>query len=189
MLHRPLYFVSLGQLGTSPAELEKKMGDILDLCGRWDALILLDEADILLEKRTKGGSLERNAMVSVMLRLVEYFKGVLFLTSNRVDSLDPAFRTRITLALRYDPLDVEARSKVWNNLLDASNQSDLISNGEIIPNELAKFDLNGREIKNCLRLALALAAEEGEPLSQKMLIETATLVLDFNEKMASAEAY
>lgn len=53
--------------------------------------------DIFLEKRSSKGSLERNAMVSVMLRLVEYFSGVLFLTSNRVESLDPAFKTRITL--------------------------------------------------------------------------------------------
>lgn len=77
MLQRPLYSVSLGQLGTTPAELETKLGEILDLCGKWDALILLDEADIFLEKRSNNSSLERNAMVSVMLRLVEYFKGVL----------------------------------------------------------------------------------------------------------------
>lgn len=68
MLQRPLYSVSLGQLGTTPAELETKLGEILELCGKWDALILLDEADIFLEKRTTSGSLERNAMVSVMLR-------------------------------------------------------------------------------------------------------------------------
>lgn len=44
MLHKPLYSVSLGQLGTTPAELEKHLTEILNLCGRWDALILLDEA-------------------------------------------------------------------------------------------------------------------------------------------------
>ena len=66
MLHRPLYSVSLGQLGVSPAELETKLGEVLDLCSRWDALILLDEADIFLEKRSSTGSLERNAIVSVM---------------------------------------------------------------------------------------------------------------------------
>jgi len=113
MLHRPLYSVSIGQLGTKPDELEEKLGDILDLCSRWDSLILLDECDIFIEKRSTEGSLERNAMTSIMLRLVEYFKGVLFLTSNRVDSLDPAFKTRITLALKYDALDLEARRQVW----------------------------------------------------------------------------
>jgi len=48
MLHRPLYSVSIGQLGTKPDELEEKLGDILDLCSRWDCLILLCVYKILL---------------------------------------------------------------------------------------------------------------------------------------------
>eukprot|EP00567_Pseudictyota_dubia_P001989 CAMPEP_0197468342 /NCGR_PEP_ID=MMETSP1175-20131217/66030_1 /TAXON_ID=1003142 /ORGANISM="Triceratium dubium, Strain CCMP147" /LENGTH=1056 /DNA_ID=CAMNT_0043004439 /DNA_START=70 /DNA_END=3241 /DNA_ORIENTATION=+ len=193
MLHRPLYTVTLGQLGTSPAELETKLGDILALCGRWDALVLLDEADIFLEKRTSssagGSSLERNAMVSVMLRLVEYFRGVLFLTSNRVDVLDSAFKTRITLALRYEPLGKDARARVWTNLLEASAQGDALEEGRIVPSELARHELNGREIKNAIRLAMALAEEDGEPLGQKYIEETAELLMEFNAKMDAAEAY
>mmetsp|Transcript_19255 Transcript_19255/g.28223 ORF Transcript_19255/g.28223 Transcript_19255/m.28223 type:complete len:868 (-) Transcript_19255:164-2767(-) len=189
MLHRPLYSVSLGQLGITPTELETKLGEILDLCSRWDALILLDEADIFLEKRSSTGSLERNAMVSVMLRLVEYFKGVLFLTSNRVDALDPAFKTRITLALRYDPLGNTARRQVWINLLQSSGFEAFISEGNIRVDELAEHELNGREIKNAIRVAIALAVEDGTPLSQDLLIETIETLNDFNEKMNSFEVY
>jgi AAA+ superfamily predicted ATPase len=196
LLHRPLYTVSLGQLGTTPVELETKMSNILDLCSRWDALILLDEADIFLEKRSSsnsGGSsasLERNAMVSIMLRLVEYFKGVLFLTSNRVDTLDPAFRTRITLALQYEQLDVTAREQVWYNLLVASGQDELLMNNTINTIELATVaTLNGREIKNCIRLALALAAEDQCNLTQSILLETITLVNNFNKKLDEAQPY
>ena len=63
-------------------------------------------------------------MVSVMLRLSEYHQGILFLTSNRIDSIDPAFQTRITLALRYEPLDMEGRSKVWENFLLTASLSE-----------------------------------------------------------------
>lgn len=193
MLHRPLYSVSIGQLGTAPAELENRLGDILDLCSRWNALILLDEADIFLEKRSNVGggasSLERNAMCSVMLRLVKYFKGVLFLTSNRVDSLDPAFKTRITLALQYESLNVEARQKVWENLLVASGQGALLANQSIDTHALARSPLNGREIKNSICLALALAAEDGKPLQQETLLETVELLCDFNDKLNNAEKY
>ncbi len=189
MLHRPLYSVSLGQLGTSPSELETKLGEVLDLCSRWDALILLDEADIFLEKRSSSGSLERNAMVSVMLRLVEYFKGTLFLTSNRVDALDPAFKTRITLALRYDLLDRNARKLVWINLLDKSGFGALVENNVIEVDKLSVHQLNGREIKNAIRLAMALAEEDKELLSQKLILETIETLNDFNEKMNAAEAY
>ena len=189
MLHRPLYSVALGQLGTTPSELETKLGEILELCGKWDALVLLDEADIFLEKRSSSSSLERNAMVSVMLRLVEYFKGVLFLTSNRVDSLDPAFKTRITLAVRYENLDVMARTKIWDNLLKASGNGTCIENGMIDVSVLANHNLNGREIKNAIRLAIALAKEDGQELSQESLLETISILCDFNEKMNSADEY
>lgn len=185
LLHRPLYSVSLGQLGMTPADLETKLGEILELCGKWNALILLDEADIFLEKRSATGSLERNAMVSVMLRLVEYFKGVLFLTSNRVNSLDPAFKTRITLALRYDELDVEAREQVWKNLLLSSGH-DL---DEFRTNQLAQNILNGREIKNAIRLAMALAAEDNAPLSQDYILETVDILNESNVTMNSNESY
>ena len=52
-------------------------------------------------------------MVSVMLKLVEYFLGILFLTSNRLEALDPAFQTRITLLLCHPDLNVTAREQVW----------------------------------------------------------------------------
>jgi len=241
MLHRPLYTVSLGQLGMTPQELETKLGNILQLCSRWNALVLLDEADLFLEKRSSDSSLERNAMVSVMLRLVEYFHGTLFLTSNRVETLDPAFKTRITLALKYNSLDMNGRQQVWNNLLTASRYKDSILKTNVLPSEqnqekwnaevegsmidtsaLARHSLNGREIKNAIRLAIALAKEEEEEkenqtkegrdddhgydnsigdtpdgatkheapkLTQEMIEETVSILLEFNNQLDTAEAY
>ncbi|KAL7542096.1 hypothetical protein ACHAXR_013216 [Thalassiosira sp. AJA248-18] len=171
-LHRPLYSMSMGTLGTTAGELERRLAEILQLSARWDALVLLDEADSFLEARSSSAPLERNAMVSVMLRLVEYHQGILFLTSNRIDSLDPAFQTRITLALRYEPLALEGRAQVWRNLLLKSGKS-LVS---LDVNALAETALNGREIKNALRLAMALAADEGGVLSQELLLETTAVV-------------
>ena len=169
----------MGTLGTSAADLERLLGEILTLSARWDALILLDEADSFLETRSASSSLERNAMVSVMLKLVEYFSGILFLTSNRIDSLDPAFQTRITLALRYEPLAHDARAQVWKNLFIKSGFEDQVENGIIDPKSLAHAELNGREIKNALRLAMAMAAEDGKPLSQEILMDTVGVVNDY----------
>lgn len=42
--------------------------------------------------------------------------------------------------------------------------------------ELAKYPLNGREIKNALRLALALAAEEECTLTHELLLDTSAMV-------------
>ena len=183
LLHKPLYSLSLGSLGTTAAELERRLGEIMNMSARWDALILLDEADSFLETRSASSSLERNAMVSVMLKLVEYFSGILFLTSNRIDSLDPAFQTRITLALRYEQLGKEARTQVWTNLLLKSGFQQIVDDGLINPVELAKASLNGREIKNALRLAMAMASEKDEALSQTILLQTVEIVSDYKVTM------
>ena len=113
----PLYSLGMGTLGTTADDLERRLKEILNLSAKGNAIILLDEADSFLEKRSSTSSLERNAMVCVMLQLVEYFSGILFLTSNRIDSLDPAFQTRITLSLPYHDLTECGRQKIWVNLL------------------------------------------------------------------------
>ena len=70
LLKRPLYSVAIGELGTTPDKLEDKLRDILDMASRWNAVILLDEADVFLEKRADN-DIHRNAMVGVFLRLLE----------------------------------------------------------------------------------------------------------------------
>ncbi|KAJ7099777.1 hypothetical protein C8R44DRAFT_642185 [Mycena epipterygia] len=62
-----------------------------------DAAVLIDEADVFLEERGTA-SIERNAMVAVFLRQLEYFQRVLFLTTNRVKQFNPAFQSRIHLS-------------------------------------------------------------------------------------------
>lgn len=91
----------MGTLGTRADDLERRLTEILKLSAKWNVFILQEEADSFLEKRSLTSSLERNVMVSVMPQLLEYFSVMLFLASNRMDSLDPAFQPRITLFLPY----------------------------------------------------------------------------------------
>jgi SpoVK/Ycf46/Vps4 family AAA+-type ATPase len=82
LLKKPLYIVTAGDLGISASDVEKNLGSVLELCQTWDALVLIDEADVFLEARSST-EIERNALVCVMLRLLEYYSGCLFLSSNR----------------------------------------------------------------------------------------------------------
>ncbi|KAH6694140.1 P-loop containing nucleoside triphosphate hydrolase protein [Plectosphaerella plurivora] len=168
VLHRPLYYVTMGELGVNPDDLERRLTDVLDLCAEWNALVVLDEADVFLETRTSS-DLVRNAMVCVMLRILEYHPGILFLTTNRVRSLDPAFESRITIAIRYEALGRAARAQVWKSQLDGVA-------GTVAPDidcdELARQHLNGRQIKNAVRLALSLAIDQGVALTQSILQQT-----------------
>eukprot|EP01102_Stenamoeba_stenopodia_P006723 TRINITY_DN1868_c0_g1_i2.p1 TRINITY_DN1868_c0_g1~~TRINITY_DN1868_c0_g1_i2.p1 ORF type:complete len:587 (+),score=134.29 TRINITY_DN1868_c0_g1_i2:167-1927(+) len=181
LMHRPLYSISVGELGTTPELLEKTLSNILQLASIWKAVILLDEADIFLEKRSEN-DIVRNAMVGVFLRLLEYHQGVLFLTTNRVKNFDPAFHSRISVALRYHDLDADSREKIWKNLLQAAD----IQN--VNPKDFRNYDINGRQIKNSIRLAQALAASEGREISKEFLETTIEVARQFQTDLLDSIA-
>jgi SpoVK/Ycf46/Vps4 family AAA+-type ATPase len=89
---RPLYVVSAGELGTTATDVDKNLTQILELARTWDAVLLLDEAEVFLQKRTPS-DINRNALVSIFLRQLEYYKGILILTTNMVQTCDPAFES------------------------------------------------------------------------------------------------
>lgn len=89
---RPLYIVSSGELGTSCETLDERLTKILDMASTWNAVLLIDEADVFLERRSLN-DMERNGLVSIFLRVLEYYQGILFMTTNRVRTFDDAVRT------------------------------------------------------------------------------------------------
>lgn len=149
MTKKPLYKVTLGELGTDVSDIEKNLTIHLTLSERWNAIILIDEADVFLEERSSD-NLERNAIVTIFLRLLEYYSGIMFLTTNRVKYFDKAFTSRITLAIGYTRPD---SFRMWRSLLDLSDIN--LSDDEV--NKLCKFTLNGRQIKNAINSAKSLA--------------------------------
>lgn len=70
----------------------------LKLATLWKAVLLLDEADVYLESRERG-DLTRNSLVSIFLRALEYFQGLLFLTTNRVGTFGDALISRIHIII------------------------------------------------------------------------------------------
>ena len=100
---KPLYRVTCGDVGTKAEDVEKYLESVFHLGKLWDCVVLLDEADVFLEQRSLE-DLQRNALVSVFLRMLEYYEGILVLTSNRVGVFDEAFKSRIQLALHYPTL-------------------------------------------------------------------------------------
>lgn len=161
-LQRPLYSISVGELGTSPDMLEETLREILDVATVWNAVLLLDEADIFLEERDEK-DIVRNAMVGVFLRLLEYHQGVLFLTTNRVKNIDKAFYSRISIGLRFQEATVEKRAKIWTNLTSAAGVEGL----DIAA--LSEHDLNGRQIKNVIKLAIKLARAKGSKVDNELV--------------------
>ncbi|KAK7968671.1 P-loop containing nucleoside triphosphate hydrolase [Apiospora saccharicola] len=157
----PLYAVSAGELSTDPRSVEVALDAAFRCCALWNAVMLLDEADVFLAKRTPEG-LQRNELVSIFLRKLEHYQGILFLTTNRMESVDAAFRSRIDLMLPFDPLTPQARREVWRNFLEVNGGEDRFEVGADVLEELAGLELNGREIKNLIKTALVLQVAEDE---------------------------
>jgi hypothetical protein len=164
---RPLYRVTCGALGTTATEVENNLESVFHLGRRWGCVVLLDEADVFLEERALS-DLARNALVSVFLRVIEYFDGIMILTSNRVATFDEAFKSRIQLALHYRPLDEKQRLQIWRSFIrNLESVDELIDVDEIKSHitELVRYDLNGRQIRNAINTARQLARFKEEVLN------------------------
>jgi hypothetical protein len=166
-LRRPLYKLGAGDLGTAAQIVERNLSKALALCGHFGAVLLIDEADVFMEARSNN-NLQRNELVSVFLRLLEYYSGILFLTSNRNRSIDAAFESRIDITLSYNSLTEADRKKIWKNFL-ATLKPGAVDIGEADLIDLAKWDFNGRQIKSAIKTARVLATKKQEPLNARHL--------------------
>ncbi|KAJ3350952.1 hypothetical protein GGF32_004586 [Allomyces javanicus] len=165
-LQRPLISMGAGELGTTADQLEGRLQDLLTLAETWDAVLLLDEADVFMERRSTH-EMHRNACVSVFLRLLERYQGILFLTTNRVGTFDEAFHSRVSLALRFADMDARARQTVWAQALDRLAAHDTHAVGwrdRIDVAKLAQIPFNGRRINGIVRTAHALALRDKVPV-------------------------
>jgi SpoVK/Ycf46/Vps4 family AAA+-type ATPase len=134
-------------LPLEPAKLEYQLSRIFKTANHWNAILLLDEADVFLERRSPE-NLARNGLVSVFLRKLEYYEGIMFLTTNRVSQFDEAILSRTHLMLRYDDLTKEARKQVWGNFLSRAITS--FGKAQITDKELdqlASNKFNGRQVR------------------------------------------
>ncbi|KAJ7934185.1 P-loop containing nucleoside triphosphate hydrolase protein [Mycena leptocephala] len=144
----------------------------------WEAIVLIDEADVFLKRRSLNDS-DRNAMIAVFLRQVEYYRGILFLTTNRVQAFDEAVLSRIHVALHFTELSEASHAQVWRAFVLKAGIQD-ISDQQIAT--LAEWQVNGRRIKNAVTTADSLAMGRGEPLSVQHLEETLQAMNLFSEQ-------
>ena len=171
----PLYPITCGDLGNTPQAVEDRLHEIFRDAHRWNCILLLDEADIFLTRRSQT-EMERNALVSVFLRNLEYYQGILFLTTHRVGVLDDAFKSRIRLSLYYGPLDLERTLAIFNKNIKRIREKDpeaKVEKEKILGFAQKHFTQhakmredglgvlegwwNGRQIRNAFQTAIALA--------------------------------
>ncbi|KAH8167698.1 hypothetical protein CIB48_g517 [Xylaria polymorpha] len=181
--NRPLIAITSGDLGVDTYRVEESLKYFLELGQRYGALLLLDEADVYLERR-RSKDITRNGLVSTFLRALEYYRGVLFLTTNRVQAFDSAFLSRIHVALHYKNLRDEDRERIWANTFERldreSNGTVRIStaarnlllsstDGSSASSRIRSLKWNGREIRNAMQMMLAMAESEAREEGSKVV--------------------
>ena len=104
---------------------------------------------------------------------MEYFKGIFFLTTNRIGHIDDAFLSRVNIVIGYDPLTDEKRARIWNGFFgklqkdmerrkqDGSKPIIQVSKYAkqyvLYDEEIKALEWNGREIRNAFQTAISLA--------------------------------
>lgn len=144
-----LYRIQSDQLGLDPESIEKNLRDILARVERWNAVLLVDEADIYVRER--GIDIQQNAIVGTLLRTLEYATGVIFMTTNLATLIDDAIMSRCSAVLEYDypqKEDYLTICKIFAKLFLLDVSDDTLAEFY----EFRSRRISGRSIKNLLRL-------------------------------------
>ncbi|KAG8161101.1 hypothetical protein KVR01_009365 [Diaporthe batatas] len=199
---RPLYPITCGDIGTDPKEVEQNLEKHFTLAHKWGCVLLLDEADVFLAKRDKS-DVARNGLVSVFLRILEYYSGILFLTTNRVGTLDPAFKSRIHVTLYYRKLSKRSALKIWKTNVRRLKKlnDDRVLQGlksvefdeksiiKYAEKHLADLKWNGRQIRNAFQTAIALADFEVSDSPDKVPMMTKKHFVKLGRAAAEFDEY
>lgn len=150
LMEKPLYKISSGQLGVDAKDMDNNLYEVLRRASRLGCILLIDECETFVRKR--GNDLIQNAIITTFLRKIEYFDGIMFLTSNKIKDIDDAILSRCIAAIKYEPPTEENAKKIWRVLAKQFDLYDQV-NDELI-NILVKVFPNavGRDIKELLKL-------------------------------------
>ena len=169
IIRRPLYRVHSGQLGLNVATMEASLKEILLRAQRWGAVLLIDEADVYIKRR--DDNLTMNAVVGVFLRVLEYFNGLLFLTTNRIDDIDEAIVSRCIALIRYHAPDAAGRRRIWQVMGEQFG----LALDEAMPEQLAALfpAATGRDIKGLAKLVAKYCRHKQEQATPQVFLRCA----------------
>ncbi|KGM06273.1 ATPase, AAA family [Methylophaga thiooxydans] len=157
LIERPLYLLHSGSLGTSAKDIEANLRVIFSRAERWNCVLLLDEADVFIVSR--GDNIEQNAIVAEFLRTMEYFSGLLFMTTNRPSDIDEAIISRCAAIIEYTIPSADNAARIWQVF---ARQYEFELSDELLAKLMACFqEISPRDMKMLLRLVLRVARNRG----------------------------
>ncbi|WP_456429132.1 ATP-binding protein [Rhodocaloribacter sp.] len=152
-------------------ETEKNLRRVFDAAEEGGAILLFDEADALFGKRTEiKDSHDRyaNIEVSYLLQRMETYRGLAILTSNLKDALDDAFQRRIRFIVTFPFPDTALRARIWQRIFPEETPT-----RDLDEARLARLTVTGGHIRNIAMNAAFFAAEAGEPVRMRHVLQAA----------------
>lgn len=171
LLHLDLYRVDLAAVVNKYiGETERNLDKILARAEELDVLLLLDEGDALMTKRTDVSNANdryANLETNFLLQRLETFDGIVVVTSNAAGRIDPAFLRRIDVTVDFVPPDAEQRWQIWSAHLPHDHEVE----PELLIEVSRRCTLTGGQIRNAALHATLLAVDAVVPLGAEHLLE------------------
>jgi hypothetical protein len=150
-------------------ETEKNLDAVFGRAEELDVVLLLDEGDALMTRRTDvSTSNDRyaNLETNFLLSRLESYEGILIVTTNAGERIDPAFRRRLDVVIDFRAPDAEERRAIWEIHLAGAEQL-----GDVFLTEVAtRCQLTGGAIRNAaLHASLLALADGGEFLAEHVV--------------------
>lgn len=166
-------------------ETEKQLARLFDEAHAAGAILLLDEGEVLIGKRSEVRDAHdryANVEIAYLLQRMEQHDGVTVLTTNRMRDIDEAFIRRFHVIIDFPMPDAADRLRIWSGMLPAAAARD----ADVDLGQLARrFELSGGEIKNAALAAAYVAAAEGTSIHMRHLVQAVRREMRKNGKVVT----
>lgn len=175
-LKLPLYRIDYALLETKP---EASLRKLFDEASINSAALLFDEADALFSLKNDPNG-PGNATTALLIQLIENYEGLLMLTTNASQKIDPAFLRRATSVITFPEFTPQQRLKLFQKLITVNNLKldDTINLNELV----ITLPLSGRSISNIINTVLLLKPVENTT-SQSQLITASDMAQAIKKEM------
>ncbi len=122
---------------------------------------------------------------TALLRVLEYYEGILILTTNRIKTFDLAVQSRVHLAVRYTDLSGDDKRKIFYNFLKRLNSDNTENLNKIERYVTEDFDeeFNGRQIRNVVSSAMAVARGRNGKITLRDIKDVVKVTRDFRNHL------
>ncbi|UHA73455.1 ATP-binding protein [Paenibacillus sp. 481] len=181
-----MYKIDLAQVVSKYiGETEKNLHDIFREAQLSHAILFFDECDALFGKRSEvkdSHDKYANMETSFLLQKMEEYEGITIMATNYAQNIDEAFLRRISYVVKFPFPDATYREGIWRSLYPkeapVSDEVDYAYLGR-------KLELSGGHIKNIVVSSAFLAAEAGESIGMRHILQAARYELLKNGKIMS----